>query len=85
MRVPLDSSLLAWVRYDAARRQLQLQFRSTGERYVYLQVPPACYHALLAADSKGAYFNSHIRNCFPFQHLSRSHAPVVLAAPRKTK
>jgi hypothetical protein len=84
MHVPLDSSLLAWVSYDAARCQLQVQFHGT-ERYVYFQVPPACYQALLAADSSGAYFNRHIRNCFPYQHLSRSHRPVVLAAPHKTK
>jgi hypothetical protein len=84
MRVPLDSSLLAWVRYDAARGQLQVQLRS-AQRYVYFQVPPACYHDLLAADSSGAYFNRHIRNCFPYQHLSRSAGPIVLAAPHKTK
>jgi hypothetical protein len=84
MRVSLESSLLAWVRYDAVRRNLQVQFRS-GERYLYFQVPPVCYHDLLEADSKGAYFNRHIRNCFPYQNLSRSAAPVTLAAPRKTK
>ena len=84
MRVPLDSSLLAWVSYDVARSQLQVQLRSR-ERYVYFQVPPACYQALLAADSSGAYFNRHIRNRFPFQHSSRSEGPIVLAAPHKTK
>lgn len=84
MRVPLASSLLAWVGYDAARRQLQVQFRS-GERYLYFQVAPTCYRQLLAAESKGAYFNHQIRNCFPFQHLSHSSSPVVLPAPAKTK
>jgi hypothetical protein len=84
MRVSLESSLLAWVEYDAVRRHLQVQFRS-GERYLYFQAPPACYHNLLEADSKGAYFNHHIRNQFPYQHLSSSAAPVVLAAPHKTK
>jgi len=84
MRVSLESSLLAWVNYDATRRHLQVQFRS-GERYLCLRVPPVSYHELLAADSKGAYFNRHIRNCFPYQNLSRSAAPVTLVAPRKTK
>ena len=74
MRVPLESSLLAWVRYDPTRSQLQVQFHS-GERYLYFQVPPTCYHELLQADSKGVYFNHQIRNRFPYQHLSRSPWP----------
>jgi len=84
MRVPLESSLLAWVRYDGARRQLQVQLHS-GERYLYFQVPATCFQQLLDADSKGSFFNRHIRNYFPYQHLSRPSAPVVLSAPRKTK
>jgi hypothetical protein len=84
MRVPLDSSLLAWVRYDALRHQLEVQFRSS-QRYLFFQVPQACFHDLLEAQSKGAYFNHHIRNHFPYQHLSPSASPVVLAAPAKTK
>jgi hypothetical protein len=84
MLVPLESSLLAWVRYHPARRQLQVQFHS-GERYLYLQVPPHCFHQLLEADSKGPYFNHHIRNHFPHQHLSPSSSPLVLPAPGKTK
>jgi len=84
MRVPLESSRLAWVRYQRARRQLHVQFRS-GERYLYFQVPPTCYQQLLDADSKGSYFNHQIRNCFPYQHLSQTSSPLVLSAPRKTK
>ena len=74
MRVPLQSSLLAWADYDAARHRLQLAFHS-GERYLYFLVPPECFQHLLQANSKGAYFNIHIRNCFPFQHLSRLAVP----------
>jgi hypothetical protein len=84
MRVPLQSSLLAWVRYSSARRQLQVQFRS-GERYLYFRLPPTCYRELLQAESKGAYFNHQIRNCFPYQHLCRSPSPLVLPASNKTK
>jgi hypothetical protein len=57
----------------------------TGERYLYFQVPVARYHDLLQADSKGTFFNRHIRNRFPYQHLSAAPKPVVLAAPGKTK
>jgi hypothetical protein len=84
MRVPLESTLLAWVRYDPAAERLDVHLRSR-ERYRYFGVPPSRYQQLLLADSKGAFFNRHIRNCFPFQNLSKSAAPIVLAAPRKTK
>ena len=84
MRVLLESTLLASALYDPLRRHLEIALRS-GERYLYFQVPPHCYQQLLNADSKGAYFNRHIRNHFPFQHLSHPSQPVVLVAPPKTK
>jgi hypothetical protein len=84
MLVPLESSLLAWVRYDSVRSRLLIQFRD-GERYLYFQLPPVCYQQLLQADSKGAYFNRNIRNRFPYQHLSSSPTPLVLASFKKTK
>jgi hypothetical protein len=65
-RVPLDFSSLAWAQYDPALRRLELEFRN-GERYLYFQVPPPHYQNLLDADSKGAFFNRHIRNCFAFK------------------
>jgi KTSC domain len=84
MRVLLESTTLASALYDPLLCRLEIGFRS-GERYLYFQVPPSCYQQLLQADSKGSYFNRHIRNHFPFQHLSNPSAPVVLAAPHKTK
>jgi KTSC domain len=83
-RVPLDSSSLAWAQYDPALRRLEVEFRN-GERYLYFQVPPHLYQNLLDADSKGAFFNRRIRNCFAFKQLTRPRRPIVLAAPGKTK
>jgi hypothetical protein len=79
-RVPLDSSSLAWAQYDPALRHLELEFHN-GERYLYFQVPPRCYQNLLDANSKGAFFNRHIRNCFAFKQLTRPSRPIVLPAP----
>jgi hypothetical protein len=79
----LESTLLASVSYDSRRHLLDVEFRS-GELYRYFQVPSACYQQLLRAESKGTYFNRNIRNCFPFQHLSRSSSPILLTAT-KTK
>jgi hypothetical protein len=76
-RVTLDSTLLASAGHDARRQLLDVEFR-TGELYRYFNVPSACYRQLLRADSKGRYFNSHIRNRFSYQHLSCPASPVVL-------
>ena len=63
---PVESTTLATVAYDFAAQLLRLQFRSRAV-YFYFGVPPAVHQALLAATSKGAYFNRNIRDRFPFQ------------------
>ncbi len=63
--VPVTSSTLAAVGYDADRRQLHLEFVS-GERYVYSDVDEWVYHELLNAESKGSYFNRHVREQYGF-------------------
>jgi KTSC domain len=83
-RVALQSNTLASVVYHAAKRRLEIEFR-TGTRYLYFQVPSERYQQLLNAESKGAYFNHHIRNHFPYQRLSDASTPVVLPANPKTK
>jgi hypothetical protein len=64
----LVSSLLASMQYslDAI---LTLEFRS-GAIYRYFAVPPAIVEGLIAAESKGAYFNRHLRNHFRYQRLA---------------
>jgi hypothetical protein len=66
----VDSSLLASVDYDASRLVLQLEFRS-GAIYRYFAVPATIHEDLLAADSKGSYFNSRIRGRFPYTLVRR--------------
>jgi hypothetical protein len=39
---------------------------STGS----LMFPALCFQQLMASDSKGAFFNSNIRNRFPYQLLT---------------
>ncbi len=62
--LPVESTSLATVAYDAARQVLQLAFRD-GTLYCYLHVPAAVYQSLLLARSKGVYFNREIRNRYP--------------------
>jgi hypothetical protein len=73
-RVLLQSSVLAATEYSPPLQALDIVFNS-GEVYRYLKVPLSLYQNLLEADSKGAFFNAHIRNQFSFQHLGQSDAP----------
>ena len=65
----LDSDALLAVHYNAARQTLRATFRANRRTYDYLGVPAEDYAALLRAESKGAWFNSHIRDCYPFREV----------------
>jgi hypothetical protein len=67
-RTPVKSSVLASVMYLPAQRVLEVEFCS-GLVYQYLDVPSQNHQELLAAESKGKYFNSHIRNHFVSRHI----------------
>ena len=69
--VSVNSSLLATIHYEAATALLRLEFRD-GTFYRYFGVPSAVYEGLLLANSKGAYFNRHIRGAFPYALLNRA-------------
>jgi hypothetical protein len=66
--IPVESSLLASIGYSL-HATLDLEFRS-GARYRYFAVPHAVVAELLAAESKGAYFNRNIRSRFDYQRLA---------------
>lgn len=65
----VESSALSHISYDAEMRALRAVFRESGKTYIYQNVPPDIYDALLAAPSLGVYFNAHIRDHFPFQEI----------------
>lgn len=69
--VRVNSTLLASVSYEAGAAVLQVEFRDASV-YCYFGVPSDVYAELLAASSKGVYFNRRIRGCFPHAHLTRS-------------
>jgi KTSC domain len=72
-RIPLHSTFLAWVGYLPDLRLLQVGLR-TGQDYEYFDVPVATYSDLLASESKGRYYNLHIRNEFRFQKIKKNTA-----------
>jgi hypothetical protein len=61
--IPVQSSLLANVRYNHDESILQLEF-CDGAIYQYFDVPAEIYTSLLTAESKGNYFNHRIRGHF---------------------
>jgi hypothetical protein len=64
----IDSSLIRRVTYGTdATLTVHLH---QGAVYRYFTVPRTVVEALLAAASKGAYFNRHIRDGFPYQRVS---------------
>lgn len=63
--IPVDSTTLKDVAYDTDRRRLVLTFTS-GSVYEYADVPAMTARDLLEAESKGHYFNEHIRDHYSF-------------------
>jgi hypothetical protein len=67
-RISVQSSLLASIGYSI-HATLDVELRS-GALYRYFAVPRAVFDGLMAAESKGAYFNFNIRNRFPHTRLA---------------
>jgi hypothetical protein len=62
-RMPVSSSNLASVGYDAETLTLEIEFLG-GREYQYYEVPPGEYQGLMTAASHGTYFNEHIKNAY---------------------
>lgn len=58
-------SHLAGAAWDEGRSVLRIRFRSGGV-YDYAEVPRTVYMALMAAQSKGSFFNREIKDRYAF-------------------
>ena len=67
-RVPVESSSLASVGYAAKRQTLEVEFRN-GLVYEYFLVPASVHRELMAASSKGAFFNRAVRDLYPSRRV----------------
>jgi hypothetical protein len=56
-RVPVPSTSIASIGYVPKRRELEIEFRASGDVYRYFDVPGEEYDAFMAAESKGTYLN----------------------------
>ena len=64
----VQSSNLSAVEYDPTRMALRILFHN-NRLYEYHGVHESIYNLLLASASKGQFFNSHIKNCYPYHRI----------------
>jgi hypothetical protein len=68
----VESGLFTAAAYRPDARQLYLRFRD-GNLYRYFDCTAEMYEAFVAAESKGRYFSSHIRNRFRYEQVRYVH------------
>ncbi|MEO8175454.1 MAG: KTSC domain-containing protein [Sphingomicrobium sp.] len=73
------SSVIRGAWYLAERQMLDLLFTS-GRRYIYSNVPMAVASGFAAAESKGRFYNSEIRNRFACREVERDELAERKAA-----
>lgn len=71
--VPVDSSAISAIAYDAGTQSLYVRFLPSDAEYVYENVTAAEHTALVTAPSIGKAFNSTIKKTHPFQKIE--HEP----------
>lgn len=67
-RIPVSSSNISAVGYDADDQTLEIEFTNGGV-YQYANVPGGEYDGFIASDSKGKYFHANIKNRYSFVKL----------------
>jgi hypothetical protein len=65
----VESSLIRSVGYDPAGSVLEVEFVENNRVYAYYDVPWSVYEELLAAESKGIYFNELIRDVYAYEEI----------------
>ncbi|MBA3518279.1 MAG: KTSC domain-containing protein [Rhizobiales bacterium] len=60
------STAISRLSYNPARHELHVRFRESGD-YVYFNVPPEEYDALIEAPSKGSFVNQRIKTHYRCQ------------------
>lgn len=65
---PVASSSIAAIGYSRVSRVLEVHF-VRGTRYRYFDVPDGIVGSLLAASSKGSFFNERVRGQFRYERV----------------
>lgn len=56
-RTAVDSTSIISIGYEPRRRELEIEFRDSGDVYLYFDVAAKEYAEFMATESKGAYLN----------------------------
>ena len=67
-RIPVSSSDLSSVGYDATSQVLEIEFNNGGV-YQYFDVPQYAYDGLMSAGSHGEYFGTEIKGVYRYARL----------------
>jgi hypothetical protein len=70
----MPSSVIRRFVYDEMEANLWVEF-TTGRKYVYSNVPQEVADAFRGAFAKGVYFNTRIRDCFPYREIAPRETP----------
>ena len=65
----MPSSVIRRFVYCPDNSELWVEF-TTGRKYVYSEVPDSVASALRSAFAKGVYFNTRIRDRFPYREVT---------------
>lgn len=64
-RTDVESTFVAKVGYVSEYKVLEIEFQD-GRSYQYFGVPERVYKGLMAAESRGRYFNERVRDAYIF-------------------
>jgi hypothetical protein len=67
-RIPVSSSNISSVGFDAATQTLEIEFTS-GNIYQYFDVPVTVYEELMHAESKGKFLSTQIKGVYRYARL----------------
>jgi hypothetical protein len=66
-RQPVESALIRSVGYGPVDSILEVELIEDGRVYRYFDVPYSVAEELMSAESKGAYFNEHVKDMYAFE------------------
>lgn len=62
-----DSTAFIMIRYNFFYTELKVQFRNSGQWYIYYDVEPEVWDRFKHADSKGGFFNEFIKGYYDYE------------------
>jgi len=68
-RIPVSSSFIDAIGYDPGNQVLEIEMNRGQALYRYFDVPPRVFEGIMAASSKGQFFNSRIKAVYRCQRI----------------